>query len=158
MSALYPKANHRMLSEIQTSKTPRTYFRMINSALQNAYVLGDCVVSDVGRIETPDIVGEIADLLLRDDQCQWSLCFGVFGDLILLSLRTSDWRTSAGSVMRTLVSGIGTGGGHRMMAGGQIRCIGDADATEARSQLEQRIETLLCDMLQITDREPRPFL
>ncbi|MCP4633471.1 MAG: phosphoesterase [candidate division Zixibacteria bacterium] len=118
--SLYPHANKRMLSEIQHSKTPRSYFRMLTTALRNAKVYKNCIISCMGKIDIPDIVGEIADLTLREEDTSWTLIYGYYQDSILLSLRTTDSTGDAGKIMSRIVKGIGTGGGHRAMAGGQI--------------------------------------
>ncbi len=117
---LYPTCNKRMLGRIAMARVPRSYFRAIGMGLQNAHSAGNCVYTLLGTVETPDIVSEIADLLLRDEETTWALCIGAYGDQLLLSLRTSDLQANAGKVMSRLVGRSGTGGGHSVMAGGQI--------------------------------------
>ncbi len=118
--ALYPVCNKRMLGRIAMARVPRSYFRSIGMGLTNAHSAGNCVYTLLGSVETPDIVSEIADLLLRDEETTWALCIGAYGGQLLLSLRTSDLQANAGKVMSRLVGRGGTGGGHSVMAGGQI--------------------------------------
>jgi nanoRNase/pAp phosphatase (c-di-AMP/oligoRNAs hydrolase) len=118
--ALYPISNKRMLGRIAMARVPRNYFRMIGKGLKNAHSCGNCVYTLMGMVENPDIVSEIADLLLRDEETTWALCIGAYGNQLLLSLRTSDLQANAGKVMTRLVGRKGTGGGHMVMAGGQI--------------------------------------
>ena len=118
--ALYPISNKRMLGRIAMARVPRTYFRAIGMGLKNAHSAGNCVYTLLGSVENPDIVSEIADLLLRDEETTWALCIGAYGNQLLLSLRTSDLQANAGRVMGRLVGRTGTGGGHSVMAGGQI--------------------------------------
>lgn len=120
LHALYPLANTRMLSEIQRGRVQRVYYKILYNALQNATVYGKGILTQVGSIDIPDMVGEVADLLLRDDETTWALCLGYYQDRMLLSIRTSETTANAAKIMRTLVSGKGTGGGHDMLAGGQI--------------------------------------
>jgi nanoRNase/pAp phosphatase (c-di-AMP/oligoRNAs hydrolase) len=117
---LYPLANKRMLSEIIRGSVPREYFLMLSDALQNAVAYKDIVITHLGPINNPDIVGEVADLLLREEKTFWTLCSGVFEDKMLLSIRTLYDNVSAGEVMSQTVNGYGTGGGHSAYAGGQI--------------------------------------
>ena len=124
--ALYPLCNKRMLGRIAMARVPRSYFRAIGMGLTNAHSVGNCVYTLLGSVETPDIVSEIADLLLRDEETTWALCIGAYGGQLLLSLRTSDLQANAGKIMGRLVGRVGTGGGHSVMAGGQIPV---ADAT-----------------------------
>jgi len=117
---LYPLANKRMLSEIQRGRVQREYFRLLSQALQNARVYDSAIITSLGEVTIPDMVGEVADLLLRDDTANWSLCSALFNEKILLSVRTSQTDKTAEKVMRSLVARKGTGGGHESMAGGQI--------------------------------------
>ncbi len=118
--ALYPIANKRMLSEIQRGKVERNYFQMLGDGLRNARVCGPAIVTGLGTVENPDMIAEIADLLLRDDETYWTLCYGIYKDRLLLSIRTSRESPRADKVIRKIVGRKGTGGGHPSYAGGQI--------------------------------------
>ena len=61
--ALHPLANTRMLSAIQRGSLGSGYFRMLARALGNARLRGPAILTDLGEIDTPDILGEVADLL-----------------------------------------------------------------------------------------------
>ena len=117
---LYPLANKRMLSQIQHGKVRRDYYRMLADALTNAQVYTNAIVTDLGCIENPDMIAEVADLLLRDDRTNWVMVYGVSYDKLLISLRTYQENARADKVIRHLVSRRGTGGGHPSYAGGQI--------------------------------------
>ena len=69
----------------------------------------------------PEIVAEIADFLMRVEGIELVLGLGCYGEEGVLSLRTSHQETHAGMLMQTVIKGLGTGGGHSMTAGGQIR-------------------------------------
>ena len=118
--ALYPLANTRMLSAIQRGRVPRSYYTSLAKALENARVYGNCIVADLGDVDNPDMMGEMADLFLRHEGIEWVLCHGAHDGKLLLSLRTSQSRKPAGDVMKRIVSRIGTGGGHATAAGGQV--------------------------------------
>jgi len=93
---------------------------MLVTALQNAKIYHNCIITTLGEINVPDMVGEVADLLLRDDVAAWTLGYGVFREKLLLSIRTSEVSKRADKVMRGVVARRGTGGGHDTIAGGQI--------------------------------------
>ena len=148
--ALYPRASKRTLGEIQNSKTPRSYFRMLEAALRNADVYGPCVISCLGQIDVPDFAGEIADLLLRDEECMWTLCYGFYQDKMLLSIRTEIREANAGRMMQRVVKGLGTGGGHNAMAGGQIP-LGNVTIPERRA-IEELIRKRFLRALRASNR------
>ncbi|MHC4431637.1 MAG: DHHA1 domain-containing protein, partial [Planctomycetota bacterium] len=81
------------------------------------------IIAGLPDVVIPDMVGEVADLLLRDDEADWALCYGVFQQKILLSIRTSQSSKGAEQVIRSIVSRVGSGGGHETIAGGQIQLV-----------------------------------
>jgi nanoRNase/pAp phosphatase (c-di-AMP/oligoRNAs hydrolase) len=117
---LLPQADLKALAKISRPRLPLSYFRDLHSALENVQTVGTLVISQLGEIDQPDIVPEIADLLLRLEGKTWSMCSGVHGDRIYVSIRTTNSRADSGSLMRRLLGRRGKGGGHGMMAGGWI--------------------------------------
>lgn len=120
LMALYPKANKRILSQIQHGAVQREYYKYLAECLNNARVFGRAVISSLGTVINPDMVGEMADLLLRDEQIVWVLCYGFYEGKMLLSLRTDAESPPAAKVIRHIVARKGAGGGHDSYAGGQI--------------------------------------
>ncbi|HEX2254128.1 MAG TPA: DHHA1 domain-containing protein [Thermoanaerobaculia bacterium] len=117
---LYPRADKTLLAKIQSSRLPVEYFRNLHTALENLYTVETLVVSHLATLEHPDIVPEVADLLLRMEGKTWSLSTGIHGDRLYMSIRTTNSRADAGRIMRRLVRRDGKGGGHGMLAGGWI--------------------------------------
>ena len=138
MGILFPLANKRMLGEIQRGSVERGYFAMLGEALKNARVYGKCIITGLGDTENPDMIGEVADLLERDEEVWWAMCSGFFGDKLLVSIRTSEEGKRADEVMRRIVARRGTGGGHQTYAGGQIPL--RTGTLEERVNLEKLIE------------------
>jgi len=118
--AFFPQANHRLLARIQTPRLPFTYFSNLHEALQSLETVDTLIVSHLEVVEQPDIVPEIADLLLRMEGKTWSLATGRFGDRVYLSIRTTNTRVEAGALIRRLLGRRGKGGGHGRTAGGWI--------------------------------------
>ncbi len=154
--ALYPRSNKRMLGRIRMARVPREYFSAMRSALDKARSYGPCLVSELGTIQNPDMVAEMADLLLRDEETCWALCCGVYNNRLLLSLRTSDMQADAGKVMLRITGRRGTGGGHPAMAGGQI-VLRDNSKEDAARQTEEVVARLL-RLLKVTDTACRPLI
>lgn len=117
---LLPQVDKRALAKIQNAPLPVEYFRNLHAALESLETVETLIVSHLGTVEQPDIVPEIADLLLRMEGKTWSLCTGAYGDRVYLSIRTTNVRADAGRLMRKLVGRNGKGGGHGMLAGGWV--------------------------------------
>jgi nanoRNase/pAp phosphatase (c-di-AMP/oligoRNAs hydrolase) len=135
---LFPIANKRMLSEIQRGSVPKEYFRMLSEALQNARVYGNAIITHIGQINNPDMIGEVADLFLREDETNWTMCTGFFEGKLLLSIRTSQEQNRADKAVKFIVARKGTGGGHLTYAGGQVPLKKDTESE--RRKLKRQIE------------------
>lgn len=144
---LLPLSNNRILFDITHPEVPREYFHAFSRAIANALTYGEVLVFNLGEIDNPDIVAELADFLLRADEINTVLGMGWFGGRQILSFRTHRHDLSAALVMRQVVSGLGTAGGHGMIAGGQIH--GAKPDAGAQRELEQE----LCGrLLEVLDR------
>jgi len=117
---------------------PPAYFRELNDTVQAARVYGDVVIAYIGSMEYPDLVGEMADLLLRLEGMQWSICMGIHNNQLIMSVRNRRRRGGAGQLARAVVGQDGTAGGHGMMAGGQVP-LHDHDAAQMAHELMHRI-------------------
>lgn len=115
---LLPLADSRALAKIRLPPLSLTYFHTLRRAVERMATVSTLVVSHLGPVDQPDIVPEIADLLLRLEKKTWSLCTGRYQDRLYLSMRTTNPRGDAGRMMRRLLGSRGKGGGHGMIAGG----------------------------------------
>lgn len=117
---MLPLADNRALGKIQSPPLPLSYFRTLHRAVEGLEGVANLIASHLGPVEQPDIVPEIADLLLRLEGRTWSLATGRFDGRLYLSIRTTNPRADAGHLMRRLIGRRGKGGGHGMTAGGWI--------------------------------------
>lgn len=62
-------------------------------------------------MQYPDLTADMADLLLRVQDCRWAICLGVYKDTLFLSVRTRNKR-GAGQLVQAVVGDRGTAGGH----------------------------------------------
>ncbi len=153
---LYPLANKRMLGIIERGKLPREYYQLLADALRNARVHGSAIITSLGAIDNPDIVAEVADLLLRDDETSWALCTGCWDGKLLLSIRTSEENVSAEKIIRRIVARRGTGGGHTTYAGGQVP-LGTRTTSECQ-KLRRAIERKFLGAIGIIDGPGTPLI
>jgi nanoRNase/pAp phosphatase (c-di-AMP/oligoRNAs hydrolase) len=141
---LYPRTDLRALARIQTPPLSVDYFRNLHRAVTALQGVSTLVVTHLGRIEQPDIVPEIADLVLRLEGKTWALASGAFGERLYLSMRTTNPRGDAGRLMRRLLGRRGRGGGHGMTAGGWVSLAGqEGGAERLHLQLARRLASYL---------------
>ena len=150
---LYPSANPRALGRIVQAPLPRSYFSKLRTALDDARIHGDRIVSYLGRLESPEMVAEAADLLLRAEEVRWTMAMGVVNDWIHVSLRTIDRQRHAGRIARNLAGRRGFGGGHQALAAAQIPLNGPNDGDQ---QIRKMVKDLTRRFLRATGNAKEP--
>jgi nanoRNase/pAp phosphatase (c-di-AMP/oligoRNAs hydrolase) len=139
---LYPKVDQRLLANIENARVSREYFQIMHAALDRALVYGDAVVADLESVASPDVVAELADVLMRLEKVKWSFCFGAYNGDILVSARTIDRGNDAGTLMQSAFGELGAAGGHEMMAGAKIP-VKNKSAASKKAFVRQLINRLL---------------
>jgi nanoRNase/pAp phosphatase (c-di-AMP/oligoRNAs hydrolase) len=138
---LFPLANKRLLYEITHPKLPKEHFQTIHSGVENAMIYGKLLVANLQAICFPEVVAEIADYLIRLEGIETVLSMGHYNDEVIISMRTTNTLLNAGEIIRRLVTGRGTAGGHGMMAGGKLDNVPFDPATlkEVEASLTKRL-------------------
>ncbi|MCK9274690.1 MAG: DHHA1 domain-containing protein [Syntrophales bacterium] len=139
---LFPLISTRTLAAIESPPMPKSYYIKFIDSINNAVQYQDVIVSDLGKINNPDVASEMADFLLRMENIRWVLTLGEYKDELILSVRTSRRGWWAGKVALRILRGIGIGGGHEKAAGGKLNLSGLAPDQKQR-KLEKVIERFL---------------
>lgn len=113
-------ANPTWIAEIESAPLSRNYFSDLALALQSTKLYGDVAFCLLPRAEGAEVVGEVADLLIRCDDVRRVLCAAIIDHAILVSVRTFDDCDDAGRLVQAVLEGLGHGGGHAHRAGGKI--------------------------------------
>jgi nanoRNase/pAp phosphatase (c-di-AMP/oligoRNAs hydrolase) len=117
---LFPHADLEMVSGIERARIPVDYFEVWHRAIGAARLHGAVAVCPLGAIGNPDMVPEVADMLLRLEDVDWTFVCGHHNGQILFSLRTNHTDENAGAVALRIAGRKGTAGGHDTMAGGRV--------------------------------------
>jgi len=104
---LQPHVDVPALIEIEHAQVPVDYFQQLNQTVRAARVYQHAVIAQLGVMAYPDLVGEMADLLLRLDGMRWSFCMGQYNGALILSVRTRDRQGGAGRLARAIIGAIG---------------------------------------------------
>lgn len=138
---LLPLSNNQILYDITHPQVSGDYFSTFHTAIENAQVYGEMLVFNLRKVANPDLVAELADFLLRQKNVKYVLGMGWFNGTQILSMRSLVPEIKLGIVIQKMVAGMGTAGGHGMIAGGQVRSVSEDD----RSQ--QELEQLLTERM-----------
>ncbi len=121
---LFPNVQREPLNRILHPKVSAEYFKNLHRAFNKARIHGSALVTSIGKVINPDMVAEVADMLLRHEGVEWVLVTAIFEKDLILSIRTSDITGGAGVLAQGIVRGIGKAGGHGMSAGGKVGIAG----------------------------------
>jgi len=148
-------ADFARLYSISNPKLGREHFVALDRALRAAVCWGELLAINVGALDYPDLVAEVADLMLPYDKARWVLCVGQHKGNVYLSMRTDLTNASAGSLIRRVVGARGAAGGHGMVAGGRL--FAEVRDDEALKTVFDDLVARLCAELKIT-APPVPLL
>jgi nanoRNase/pAp phosphatase (c-di-AMP/oligoRNAs hydrolase) len=121
---LTPEADLSLLAEIENAPLDRDYFGDLVLAMQRTFLYDDVAFCFLPRAAGTEIVGEVADLLVRCRGVRRVLCAAIIGEDLLLSTRTQKASGNATRLLQTTLEGIGHCGGHTHRAGGKVPRVG----------------------------------
>lgn len=141
---LFPVADMETVSGIERARIPVDYFEVWHRGISAAKVYGSVATCPVGPVHNPDMIPEIADMLLRLEGVTWSLVCGYHRGQVVFSLRTVDGGVNAGAIAQRIVGKRGTAGGHETMAGGRITVAsgGTGPAAVAEEMIARLVKVL----------------
>jgi nanoRNase/pAp phosphatase (c-di-AMP/oligoRNAs hydrolase) len=117
---LTERAEPTLIAEIENAPLSRIYFYDLVSALRETLLFDDAALCFLSQAAGAEIVGEVADLLIRCEDVRRVLCAAIIGTDLLLSARTTVDAGSARALLTVTLADLGAGGGHRHRAGGKI--------------------------------------
>lgn len=131
---IFPRADLTLMARIENPRIPQRYFEAFHKALEVSTLYDGVVVADMGDVENPDMIAEMADFLIPLDRAEYALVMGRHSGRLHLSMRTRSDEYDAGTTIARVVAEMGTAGGHGKMAGAQI----PLDGVEQDAALEVR--------------------
>jgi nanoRNase/pAp phosphatase (c-di-AMP/oligoRNAs hydrolase) len=121
LATLTLSADTHRLYQMRYVDLPESYYVAYARGLATALWADGVVLAHLGQINSLEKPAVVADFLLRYEKVFWSLVTAVHENRLIMSLRTSAAKGSAGAMMRRLLRGLGEGGGHRTKAGGFVQ-------------------------------------
>ena len=137
---LTESAEPSLLAEIENAPLTREYFADLLLALQSTFLYDDVAICFLPQAGGAEIVGEVADMLVRCNGVRAVLCAAILKGDLLLSSRTERDCDSAVKMLQKTLSGLGGAGGHLHRAGGKISNVGRTEkaADDLRDELRTR--------------------
>ncbi|GAB3311030.1 bifunctional oligoribonuclease/PAP phosphatase NrnA [Haloplanus rallus] len=117
---LHEAADLNLLRQLSTPSVTSATVDAIAQAIANRSVRGAVLISHVGRTSERDALPQAADYLATLEGVETAVVFGVVDGSIHLSARSTDTRVHIGDVLTEAFDDVGSAGGHREMAGGEV--------------------------------------
>jgi nanoRNase/pAp phosphatase (c-di-AMP/oligoRNAs hydrolase) len=146
---LYPLADKDLLAQIRNAPLPHCYFECILQALQSSFVYDKLIISWVNELPQPELAAQVVDFLVRFEEVEWAVCAGVYGEQLILSVRTNVPDANAGELLRHVVGKLGRAGGHDRRAGGIIYL--PSTSASAVEQMQSELRRRLLKALHIEE-------
>ncbi|MCE9584728.1 MAG: DHH family phosphoesterase [Planctomycetes bacterium] len=141
---LFPIADLEVVSGIERARIPVDYFEVWYRGMGAAKLFGNVATCPLGAVHNPDMIPEIADMLLRLEDVHWTFVCGYYSGQVIFSLRTTEEGLNAGALALRIVGKRGTAGGHDTMAGGRVTVSGAGEAPGVMAEeLIQRVLKVL---------------
>lgn len=150
---IFPRADLTLMARIESPRIPRGYFEAFHQALEVSSLYDGVVVADLGHVENPDMVAEMADFFIPLDLADYALVMGRHEGRLHLSLRTRSDEHDAGATIARAVAELGTAGGHGKMAGAQVDL--EAAGPDAADTIRRRF---LATLGKDPDARPEPLI
>lgn len=116
---LHASHSPALLRRIERPALPLDGLRALGRALSRAQVRDGVHLLALGRVRE-DVIPQVADMALQAEGAEWAVAAGIVGSDLVFSVRNVGYVRAAGDVVRSVVEGMGVGGGHRSMAKGII--------------------------------------
>jgi len=134
------RADHQKLVDIENAPLQPEYYADMLLAMENTFVYDDVALCFLPGAGGPEILAEVADLLIRHRNLTRVMVAGVVEGDLLVSVRAKAGAGDATDLVVKALKGLGHGGGHRQRAGGKVPGIarGERVSEDLQSELRTR--------------------
>lgn len=132
--ALHPRADHHFLDRLDKSRIPMPVLDWIAWGISHRVVVRDMMLIHFGKVPTPDVMVQVADLVLLTHGIWWVVCAGVHDDRLVAVFRGDGHHQDVGKRAATAFAKLGSAGGHRTMGRAEVD-IGEHGSVDSSVEL-----------------------
>jgi nanoRNase/pAp phosphatase (c-di-AMP/oligoRNAs hydrolase) len=118
--ALHGHADHHFLARLDKSQVPMAVLDYIAWGISHRVVFRDLILIHFGDVPTPDIMVQVADLVLLTHGINWAVCAGVVEGKLVVIFRGDGHHQNVGKRAALAFAKLGSAGGHRTMGRAEI--------------------------------------
>jgi nanoRNase/pAp phosphatase (c-di-AMP/oligoRNAs hydrolase) len=120
-----------LLAEIENAPLSPRHFFDLKNAIDSTLVYENVAFCWVRNLQSVEVVGQVADLIIRCEGVEQVLCGTSFNEQAYVSVRTTPTGGDATQLLMTALKGLGCGGGHKHRAGGKVEKLEDSSNDNA---------------------------
>lgn len=113
---LYPHVNLNIIKKIESSEINKKNIAHFRKAFDSLEFIGNTAYIHMDAIKDPDALVIIADFFLKMAETSWCMVSGIYGQKIIIIIRSAGFRLNAGKVATQLFAKLGPAGGHKSAA------------------------------------------
>ena len=113
-------ADCTILNRISRSEFHLDCMRFFSRAFYNLRHVGTGLFAHMGKVENPDILVIVADFFMRVHGVSWVVVSGEYDDKLIAIFRGDGLRKDMGKYAHSLLGEIGSAGGHKEAARGEV--------------------------------------
>lgn len=146
-ASLHEGADQELLRTLTMPAVSGTTIDAIADAINNRVVRGSTLITHVGRTTERDALPQAADYLATLEGVGTAVVFGIVNASIEMSARSTDSRVHIGDALNEAFNDVGSAGGHRTYAGGEVPLGIIGDLTDADEDLIDIVERVITNRL-----------
>ncbi|MFA4916902.1 MAG: DHHA1 domain-containing protein [Syntrophales bacterium] len=118
---LHSFANMNIIKKIESSEMTKKTLDKLHFAIEQLTLVKKVAYVHMGKVDNPDVLVIVADFFIKMAEALWSVVSGVWGDKVIIIMRTASFRKNAGKVIQKLFGHWGgSAGGHLSAARAEI--------------------------------------
>ena len=145
---LYKDADENHLNYLENNTLSVDDLQEYAKAISSIRLYENVSFAKTGKECSKSLIGVISDFMLNIVDVVFSVVYSVKNEGIRLSVRSDNKNLHAGKIIMEALDGIGTGGGHSIMAGGFV----PFDKTNSIEQYIKTIEKKIIDAINEASR------
>lgn len=144
---LYKAADIELLNLIQLNQLQFCDLMAYSNAIQNIKIYNTVGIADIGADCPDSLLGTVSDFIMSLKEVEFAVAYSMRKGGVKFSVRNEAANLDAGKIIMTVLNGLGSGGGHKTMAGGFVpQAAADAIGPSFHSLIENKVLETLKDL------------
>ncbi len=114
-------ADFAIIAKIESTPKKPYFFDVMKIALNNYVVKNQILFCPLGEINNLELIQEVAEFFIKREKVMFSVVTGTVKGQGKICTRSKEGKVHLGEITKKSLAGLGSGGGHSMMAAGNFQ-------------------------------------